>query len=131
MGLEKELNRYYKEINRHLTCPKKEQEEFLTEVHHLVDDFLGNQPEASYTDLVEAIGEPGELAATMLKTLPDQTVVQTYRRKRKMRTGIIIGFLVLVIAALCFMIDYIGHMRANTIITEETTTIIEPETTVS
>ena len=126
-----DLNRYYKEIEKHLTCPKKMQGDLLAEAHRLVSDFLENQPDATYSDVVENIGKPDELAEAFLKTLPDQAGVQEFRKKRTRHKRLTVALLLVVIAVLCGILIYIGQMRYHTTVTEEITTIIGPEPNVT
>ncbi len=127
MKLEHELNRYYKEMKKHLTCSKKSREHFITEAHRLVDDFLENQPDATYEDILKNIGTPKELSETFLNTLPDKAEIERYHLTRRRKRRLIAALLCATIVILLGIIVYIGQVRYHTVITEETTTIIYPE----
>lgn len=131
MNLESDLERYYKEIRKHLFCPKKQQNNFLVEVRRLVADFLENQPNAVFEDIVRNVGEPEELAETFLNTLPDKTEVERFRKARRKQKRLAITLLALAIIVLVSVIIYISWVRRTTAISEGTVTIISQETDAS
>lgn len=131
MSLEGDLKRYYKEIRKHLLCSPKAQIEFLAEVHRLVADFLENQPDATFEDIVKNVGEPTELAETFLDTLPDKTEVERFHQARRKRKRLILVVFSLLIVILLAIIFYIGQARYHTIVTKETTTVIGTESNTS
>lgn len=131
MKMEDDLKRYYREIKKNLTCSKKSQKSFLAEAHRLVADFLENQPDGTYADVVKNIGEPNELADAFLKTLPDETEIQKYYKKRRRLKHLIIALSLLLIVALCGIIIYIVQVRYATTVSEGTITIISQKSDAS
>lgn len=124
MGLEGDMNRYYKEIKKHLTCSRKTRDDFLAEAHWLVDDLLENQPDATYEDVIKSIGSPEELAETFLNTLPNRAEIKKYHQRRKKHRFFLAALISLFIIVLIGIIIYIGQTRYHTVVTEETTTVI-------
>ena len=131
MNLEGDLKRYYEGIRKRLFCSRKAQNDFLAEAHRLVADFLENQPNATFEDVVENVGKPAELAEAFLNTIPDKTEIERYRRIRNRRKHLIVALLSLVIVVLVGLLIYIVWIRHITPISEETVTIIGPESDVS
>lgn len=127
MGLESDLKRYYKDIRKHLFCSRKAQIDFLAEAHRLVDDFLENQPDAAFGDIVKNVGEPAELAEAFLNTLPDRMEIERYHLIRRRQKRLILATLSLLIIILFGIIFYIGQARYHTVVTKETTTVIKTE----
>ena len=119
MGLESDLKRYYKDIRKHLFCSRKAQIDFLAEAHRLVDDFLENQPDAAFGDIVKNVGEPAELAEAFLNTLPD-TEVERFRKARRKQKRLAIALPALVMIVLVGAIIYISWVRRATTISEGT-----------
>ena len=128
MSREGDLKRYYKEIRKHLFCSRKTQMEFLAEARRLVADFLENQPDAAFEDIVKNVGEPEELAETFLNTLPDKTEVERFRKARRRQRRLAIALLALAVIVLAGVIIYISWVRRATTISEGSVTIISQET---
>ena len=128
MSLEGDLKRYYKEIQKHLFCSKKLQNDFLAEIHRLVADFLENQPNADFEDIVKNVGEPTELVETFLNTLPDKTEVEKFRKVRRKQRRLVFALFALAVIILVGVIVYISWVRRATTISEGTVTIISQET---
>lgn len=131
MSLESDLKHYYREIRKYLFCSRKTQVEFLAEAHRLVADFLENQPGAAFEDIVKNVGGPEELAETFLNTLPDKTEVEKYHLSRRRRRCLIPVAIFLLIIILFGIILYIGQVRYHTVVTKQTTTVIEMESNAS
>lgn len=125
MKIKNDLNRYYREIKRNLPCPRKIRKTFLAEAYKLVNDFMENQPDATYDDIVKSVGTPEELAATFLSTLMDGEKIEKYHQKRRKRKFFLVALVSLFIITLIGIIIYIGQARYHTVVTEETTTVID------
>lgn len=54
----KELNEYYKQIEKALDCPKEMSENFLNETRKMADEFLAEKPDATFDELKNFIGAP-------------------------------------------------------------------------
>ncbi|QNK39233.1 hypothetical protein [Caproicibacter fermentans] len=128
MSLEDDLKHYYKGIRKHLFCSRKSQTDFMAEARRLVADFLENQPDATFDDIVINVGKPEELAETFLNTLPDKTEVERFRKVRRRQRRLAVALLTLAIIVLVGVIVYISWVRRATVISEGTVTIIRQET---
>lgn len=85
MMLANDLKTYYDEVRRYLDCPKDEQDRLLLSVNKQVIELQVDNPNLDYDGIVEFLGEPESLAASLMERLsPD--VIQKFR-KRKRRIG--------------------------------------------
>ena len=82
----KELNQYYQEVRRHLTCPKGEQDCLLAQTHQMVVELQESNPNLGYSDVVDFLGEPQELASTFMERM-DPAKVEAYQKKKKIRAA--------------------------------------------
>lgn len=119
----KELNQYYQEVRSHLFCPKGEQDRLLAQAHQMVVELQESDPNLGYSDVVDFLGEPQELASTFMERM-DPAMVEGYKKKRKrIRIGIVI-LVVAVIVALSIFSVYVTQFKSNAEITREDTIII-------
>ena len=91
---EKELKQYCRRAKKHLFCGAGERAQFEQYITQCARDFLGEHPQATFEDLEAALGTPEQAAASFMETLPPGTVEQ-YRKKRRIRLGIMTGGVVL------------------------------------
>lgn len=82
MMLANDLKTYYDEVRRYLDCPKDEQDRLLLSVNKQVIELQVDNPNLDYDGIVEFLGEPESLAASLIECLsPD--VIQVYHKKKK------------------------------------------------
>ena len=115
----KELDSYYQEVRNHLLCSKAKQDDFIFLAKFRVSELQQENPDLTYEEVIEFLGEPQELAQTYMDSL-DDAVVEHYKKKRTLHrfirflcTGLIISIL---------MISLIGvyHHRENVTFREST-----------
>lgn len=81
MMLANDLKTYYDEVRRYLDCPKDEQDRLLLSVNKQVIELQVDNPNLDYDGIVEFLGEPESLAASLMERLsPD--VVQKFKKKK-------------------------------------------------
>lgn len=119
----KELNQYYQEVRRHLTCAKGEQDCLLAQTHQMVVELQESNPNLGYSDVVDFLGEPQELASTFMERM-DPAKVEAYQKKKKRIRISIIALVVAIIAALSVVTMYALHVQSEVEITREDTLII-------
>lgn len=84
MMLANDLKTYYDEVRRYLDCPKDEQDRLLLSVNKQVIELQVDNPNLDYDGIVEFLGEPESLAASLMERLsPD--VVQKFKKKKRRR----------------------------------------------
>lgn len=82
MMLANDLKTYYDEVRRYLDCPKDEQDRLLLSVNKQVIELQVDNPNLDYDGIVEFLGEPESLAASLMERLsPD--VVQKFKKKKR------------------------------------------------
>ena len=119
----KELNQYYQEVRRHLSCPKGEQDRLLAQAHQMVMELQESDPNLGYSDVVDFLGEPQELAGTFMERM-DPAMVEGYKKKKKWIRISIVAFVAALIAALSIFSIYVVQLKSNAEITREDTIII-------
>lgn len=77
-----ELRDYYRELDRHLNCPRKLRRDFHRETRRMADDLLQSSPGATAGDISAFLGEPAALAAAFQETI-DPAVLARYRKRRR------------------------------------------------
>lgn len=119
----KELNQYYREVRSHLFCPKGEQDRLLAQAHQMVVELQESNPNLGYSDVVDFLGEPQELAGTFMERM-DPAMVEGYKKKRKRIRISIIALVVAVIVALSVFTVYALRVQSEVEITRDDTIII-------
>lgn len=119
----KELNQYYQEVRSHLFCPKGEQDRLLAQAHQMVVELQESNPDLDYSDVVDFLGEPQELAGTFMERM-DPAMVEGYKKKRKRIRISIIALVVAVIVALSVFTVYALRVQSEVEITRDDTIII-------
>lgn len=83
MMLANDLKTYYDEVRRYLDCPKDEQDRLLLSVNKQVIELQVDNPNLDYDGIVEFLGEPESLAASLMERLsPD--VIQKFRKRKRL-----------------------------------------------
>ncbi len=118
-----ELSRYHRRLKRKLNCPKAIREKFLSDAKRMTDDFLAENPEASFDELKRAIGEPEELAALFLESA-DSEAIEGYRKRKRWVKRIGIILLAVALVAVTVFSIYAANYRQNAVLTKESTIII-------
>lgn len=95
MMLANDLKTYYDEVRRYLDCPKDEQDRLLLSVNKQVIELQVDNPNLDYDGIVEFLGEPESLAASLIECLsPD--VIQVYHKKKKRKHARLVACIVVV-----------------------------------
>ena len=92
----KERNQYINQIKKLLFCSSKDRKKFLKEFNDNIDDFLKDNPEASFNELQKAMGTPQEIADGFLGNADIKAIK---KRTSIVRVLIIIGAIALIIFA--------------------------------
>ena len=123
----KELNQYYQEVRRHLSCPKGEQDRLLAQAHQMVMELQESDPNLGYSDVVDFLGEPQELASTFMERM-DPAKVEAYQKKKKRIRISIVAFVVALIAALSIFSIYVVRLKSEAQFTYSEDVVIEDDT---
>lgn len=96
---ERERKQYLKEIQKQLVCSGKQRKQFLDAFSDNMDEYLKDNPDASLSDLQEAMGTPQEIAENFLANESPAHI--------KKRMGIVKWVIVGIVAALVIFIIYL------------------------
>lgn len=99
---ERERKQYLKEIQKLLICNGKQRKQFLDSFSDNMDEYLKDNPDASLSDLQEAMGTPQEIAENFLANESPAHI--------KKRMGIVKWVIVGIVAALVIFIIYLTAM---------------------
>lgn len=131
MMLANDLKTYYDEVRRYLDCPKDEQDRLLLSVNKQVIELQVDNPNLDYDGIVEFLGEPESLAASLMERLsPDMErlspdVVQKFKKKKRRLRLSIIACVAVVVVALSTLTIYTTTRQSNVHITEENYTFVD------
>ena len=123
----KELNQYYQEVRSQMTCPKGEQDCLLAQTHQMVVELQESNPNLGYSDVVDFLGEPQELASTFMERM-DPAKVEAYQKKKKRIRISIVAFVVALIAALSIFSIYVVQLKSEAQFTYSEDLVIEDDT---
>lgn len=91
-SLEHSLKNYYAEVERGLVCPGGVKRRTLQALRTSVEDFLNRSPEASFADVVEHFGTPGQIADEALEALTPAEL-RRYARQSHMLWCVLVLFI--------------------------------------
>ena len=120
MMLANDLKTYYDEVRRYLDCPKDEQDRLLLSVNKQVIELQVDNPNLDYDGIVEFLGEPESLAASLMERLSPDVIQKFRKRKRHLRMSAIVC-----IAAIVTVLIYTTSIQFKSDLTEENTIIID------
>jgi len=103
--MRRELKLYYKEVTRHLHCARNMRKNFIAETQRMAEDYAASNPDATFPQLKEFLGDPKDLAETFNQTLSPEHIVQ-YRKRRICIRISMIAILVAVVVAIANGIWY-------------------------
>lgn len=122
----KELALYEKRLAQVLCCPPALRKRLLTNTREMAQDFLAGKPDATWEDVEEFLGDPQELAQTMLEA-ENQEMLVRYRMKKRYMKGCAVGTLVAALLITMAAFVYVYHERTNPVTITETVIIYETE----
>lgn len=131
MMLANDLKTYYDEVRRYLDCPKDEQDRLLLSVNKQVIELQVDNPNLDYDGIVEFLGEPESLAASLMERLsPDvlsPDVVQKFKKKKRRLRLSIIACVAVVVVALSTLVIYTSTIQSGVKISEKNTIVIDKD----
>ena len=109
-----EFKRYWKEVERNLTCSRASRKKFYRQTMKAASQFLGEQPEASFEQVKEYLGSPQDLAQNYLETV-SISEIQQYQKNRKIGKLLLISFTALIVIVIGCGIYYQSKRPAELI----------------
>lgn len=93
-----ELKEYYRELDKHLNCPRKLRQGFKKETQRMADELVNSHPDAAPEDVSAFLGDPAALAESFQATIEPEVLSQ-YRKRRTWGLRLALAGLVLVLCA--------------------------------
>lgn len=121
MMLANDLKTYYDEVRRYLDCPKDEQDRLLLSVNKQVIELQVDNPNLDYDGIVEFLGEPESLAASLMERLSPDVVQKFKKKKRRLRLSAV------VVVALSTLVIYTSTIQSGVKISEKNTIVIDKD----
>ena len=98
-------NKYLSSVKKNLSCSSKKKSEFLSALKKGLDDFLLENPESTYEDIVKAFGMPEKQANEFMDSLDSETIKKAFSWKKAIAIGIIIVLIIWGIVAGFSIVD--------------------------
>ena len=121
------LTDYYEEVRRYLTCPEEVKDDLIYDVNRKVMDLNADRPDLDYDGILEFLGDPEDLANSLMEQMSDEVIQKFEKKKKRIRTGVV-TCVVAAIAVLSTFVIYTTNVQINSDITEENTVIVESDT---
>ena len=123
------LTDYYEEVRRYLTCPEEVKDDLIYDVNRKVMDLNADRPDLDYNGILEFLGDPEDLANSLMEQMSDEVIQKYEKKKKRIRTGIIACAVVLIAALSTFPIC-VSHLQNDSYIREDSVIFIEDENAV-
>lgn len=123
------LTDYYEEVRRYLTCPEEVKDDLIYDVNRKVMDQNADRPDLDYNGILEFLGDPEDLANSLMEQMSDEVIQKYEKKKKRIRTGIIACAVVLIAALSTFSIC-VSHLQNDSYIREDSVIFIEDENAV-
>ena len=107
---ERERKQYLKQIKKLLVCKGSKKRKFLKSFDDNIEEFLKDNPDASYDELQKNMGTPQEIANEFLE---NESAVHIKRRTTIVKLVIIGIIICLIIVAITFVAVFIDAHEAN------------------
>lgn len=79
------LTDYYEEVRRYLTCPEEVKDDLIYDVNRKVMDLNADRPDLDYNGILEFLGDPEDLANSLMDQLPPEVMQRFHNTQRKQR----------------------------------------------
>ena len=120
------LTDYYEEVRRYLTCPEEVKDDLIYDVNRKVMDLNADRPDLDYNGILEFLGDPEDLANSLMEQMSDEVIQKYEKKKKRIRTGMIACAVAVVIGLSTFAL-YTSNRQTDSHITEESFIIVEDE----
>ena len=117
------LDRYMKELSAALNCPKILRRQLLDQTRRMAEDFRAGKPDATWEDIRSYLGEPEELARTMLEC-ENQEALGRYRKHKRLWKRAAVAFLLLALVLVSCALVYVYRFKTKPLIVEVTERVV-------
>ena len=84
-----ELRDYFRRLDRLLACPRPLRRKLTAQVLRAKEDYLREYPEAGPAEVIQYLGQPEEVARTLLDSLDPAELERSRRRDRRLRWSLV------------------------------------------
>ena len=84
-----ELQDYFRRLDRLLACPRPLRRKLTAQVRRAKEDYLREYPEAGPAEVIQYLGQPEEVARTLLDSLDPAELERSRRRDRRLRWSLV------------------------------------------
>ena len=98
-------DKYLSSVKKNLSCSSKKKSEFLSALKKGLGDFLQENPESTYEDIVKAFGMPETQANEFMDSLDSEAIKKAFNWKKAIAIGIIVVLIIWGIVAVFSIID--------------------------
>ena len=84
-----ELRDYFRRLDRLLACPRPLRRKLTAQVRRAKEDYLREYPEAGPAEVIQYLGQPEEVARTLLDSLDPAELERSRRRDRRLRWSLV------------------------------------------
>lgn len=99
--------RYIRQVKRVYSGKHKAKKQFIEEINDAIECYLEQNPEATYSDLLNEFGEPSDLK----NMLSFQSASELHRRNMILYWAGIVGICIIIAIALSYTVDYVLTMH--------------------
>ncbi|HIW73075.1 MAG TPA: DUF1700 domain-containing protein [Firmicutes bacterium] len=101
--MEREMEKYLKEIHKSLTCSEEQKRKILEGVRNGIHDYLDRNPGASIEEIREHFGDPAQIAQETIADLTPKDVRRFTGRARKAAViAAALGVVAIIAAVVCY-----------------------------
>ena len=117
-AISKNLNKYYRQINKELICSHKEKKKILSDIKANVRHYLEENPDASFDAIQEHFGTPKQIVEAYIAAIDMPELVRQLNVKNRIVSAVCIalGFCVLLWLGSVIIAIIDNHLSANLII---------------
>lgn len=120
--LESQLKKYYRNIKREIPNDYSGKKDIIDNIRQNIEDFLAEQPEATFADVLSQFGNASEIAASFIDDMSTEEIAALLKKDRRKRrcSWIVCAITLSLVGGLCYYM-YRIYMDTPVEITETTT----------
>lgn len=99
--LSRKLKKYYKQVKKRLHCSSEEKEQILNVLKGDIDEFLIQNPNADFQDVINHFGEPEIFFKSYIDSLEQNEVYDKLKKSQIKKRCIIIAIICLILIGFC------------------------------
>lgn len=122
---ERDVKQYCRRASSLLTYSRAQRQAFDRLIARSVQDYLQEQPDASWPEVEQMLGSPEDAAAAFMETLPPGTA-EHWAGVRKRRLRLVVAAVCLVFALMVGVIAFFWTTHGVALIETQTTIVYEP-----